>query len=133
MSKASQNAHREAKKHIPTNEERILNMIKLLTDHGATKKELEGALSMKHQTVTARLSSLLDAGKIYMKDSDDLKERCSTWYATPSHLVDEYAEKQQRAKFAKWCERGVKNGYICKNQAGFIAMNYNEKQLTAEL
>jgi len=124
---AQLDAFEEAKKNAPTNEAQIMNVIKGLTHYGATKKELEIALSMKHQTVTSRLSSLRDQGRIYLKPSDKPKDGCTIWYATPEPFIEEYARIQADEKFTKWLIRGQKFHGLSGELAGQIATEYNQR------
>jgi hypothetical protein len=123
---ASLNAYAEAKTTAKTKEDIIFNLIQGLTRHGATKKELEIALSMRHQTVTGRLSSLRDQGRIFMKEEIPLKDGCTVWFATPAHLVQETAAKYHEQKFLKWIAQGKKNFGLSQENAGLIALEFNQ-------
>lgn len=106
---AKLNAFYEVKKHSGSNEQRILEMIRKLTTFGATKKELEAALGMKHQSVTSKLSSLQDQGKIYFNPNDKPKDGCTTWYATPITEIEGKAKEHHAIKFERWVKVGRKN------------------------
>jgi len=86
-----------------TIEEMILFTITSLQTTGATKKELELILQLKHQTLTGRMSSLQKNGFIYHKD--EIKDGCTIFYATPFHFVEEYRKKQYFWTYQKLLNR----------------------------
>jgi len=134
MSTSAQlDAFEQAKKNAPTHEAQILNVIRGLTHYGATKRELEHALSLKHQTTTARLSSLRDKGEIYLKETDEPKDGCTIWYATPEHLIKQKAKEQADAKFQIWLKRGVDKYNLSTELVGQIATEYNERNFDISL
>ena len=124
---ASKQAHEEAKKHAPSNETRILNLIQGLKHHGATKKEIELSLGMKHQTVTSRMSSLRDQGKIYLLVTDKPKDGCTIWYATPERFIEQRAKERRHAKYVKWLKTGADKYGITSNTINKINLDYNQQ------
>lgn len=87
--------------------EMILFTITDLQDIGATKKELEGILKLKHQTLTGQMSELQKEGKIYHRN--EVKDGCTVFYATPFYKIEEYKLKEFQKTYERLLNRMKKD------------------------
>lgn len=124
---ASLQAFKNQKNTSENNETRILNFIKGMKEHGVTKKEMELVLNIKHQSLTSKLSSLRDQGKIYINEEEEPKDGCSNWYATPPHLIDQKAKERKHEKYVKWLKQGSEHFGISSSTINRINLDYRER------
>lgn len=76
MSAEKKNAYKEQLPKIPPMRERILDMLRLSGEMGASVSEISNHLHIKQSTVTGRLDELMDMGVVHSKEF----ERTSTRY-----------------------------------------------------
>lgn len=66
MSETRRDAYRAISPHAPNMREQVFAFIQ--ESGGATCDEVEVALGMRHQTASARLNELANAGRVYASD-----------------------------------------------------------------
>ena len=116
MSKFSLQAYIDIQPHIKPSDERILT---LLSEGGATLREVSESLSMPLQTASARLSELHDSGLIHQLDD-------AKYLLTPFIKIDSVKYKRDRKRFDKWKKLGDERGYFSMAQADLMDEYYNK-------
>ena len=116
MSKFSLQAYIDIQPHIKPSDERILT---LLSEGGATLREVSESLSMPLQTASARLSELHDSGLIHQLDD-------AKYLLTPFIKIDSVKYKRDRKRFDKWKKLGEDRGYFSMAQADLMDEYYNK-------
>lgn len=90
--------------------------------NGATKEELINALNIRHQTITSRLSSLQDKGKLIHTDSE--RNGCTVFFMAPENRWNYYSAKRKFKKFQEFLNRGVKEFGMDSENVGPLLKNY---------
>ena len=116
MSKFSLQAYIDIQPHIKPSDERILT---LLSEGGATLREVSESLSMPLQTASARLSELHDSGLIHQLDD-------AKYLLTPFIKIDSIKYKRDRKRFDKWKKLGEDRGYFSMAQADLMDEYYDK-------
>ena len=116
MSKFSLQAYIDIQPHIKPSDERILT---LLSEGGATLREVSESLSMPLQTASARLSELHDSGLIHQLDD-------AKYLLTPFIKIDSVKYKRDRKRFDKWKKLGEDRGYFSMAQADLMDEYYDK-------
>jgi DNA-binding transcriptional ArsR family regulator len=116
MSKFSLQAYIDIQPHIKPSDERILT---LLSEGGATLREVSESLSMPLQTASARLSELHDSGLIHQLDD-------AKYLLTPFIKIDSIKYKRDRKRFDKWKKLGDERGYFSMAQADLMDEYYDK-------
>tara|TARA_R110002167_G_scaffold91793_1_gene246853 strand:- start:146 stop:520 length:375 start_codon:yes stop_codon:yes gene_type:complete len=116
MSKFSLQAYIDIQPHIKPSDERILT---LLSEGGATLREVSENLSMPLQTASARLSELHDSGLIHQLDD-------AKYLLTPFIKIDSVKYKRDRKRFDKWKKLGEDRGYFSMAQADLMDEYYDK-------
>ena len=116
MSKFSLQAYIDIQPYIKPSDERILT---LLSEGGATLREVSENLSMPLQTASARLSELHDSGLIHQLDD-------AKYLLTPFIKIDSVKYKRDRKRFDKWKKLGEDRGYFSMAQADLMDEYYNK-------
>ena len=116
MSKFSLQAYIDIQPHIKPSDERILT---LLSEGGATLREVSESLSMPLQTASARLSELHDSGLIHQLDD-------AKYLLTPFIKIDSVKYKRDRKRFDKWKKLGDDRGYFSMAQADLMDEYYDK-------
>ena len=116
MSKFSLQAYIDIQPYIKPSDERILT---LLSEGGATLREVSESLSMPLQTASARLSELHDSGLIHQLDD-------AKYLLTPFIKIDSVKYKRDRKRFDKWKKLGDERGYFSMAQADLMDEYYNK-------
>ena len=116
MSKFSLQAYIDIQPHIKPSDERILT---LLSEGGATLREVSESLSMPLQTASARLSELHDSGLIHQLDD-------AKYLLTPFIKIDSVKYKRDRKRFDKWKKLGEDRGYFSMAQAELMDEYYDK-------
>ena len=116
MSKFSIQAYIDIQPRIKPSEERILT---LLSEGGATLREVSENLSMPLQTASARLSELHDSGLIHQLDD-------AKYLLTPFIKIDSVKYKRDRKRFDKWKKLGDERGYFSMAQADLMDEYYDK-------
>ena len=116
MSKFSLQAYIDIQPHIKPSDERILT---LLSEGGATLREVSESLSMPLQTASARLSELHDSGLIHQLDD-------AKYLLTPFIKIDSVKYKRDRKRFDKWKKLGDERGYFSMAQADLMDEYYDK-------
>lgn len=92
-----QNGNLKSKKHI---------VYSFLKDNGRkTLEQMRRTIPMSHQTLTARLSDLMDEGLVWQDDSNQ-------FFVTEESYWHYYAAKREKERYQKWLKVGKKNGWI---------------------
>ncbi len=118
MSKFSIQAYIEIQPSIKPSEERILT---LLSERGATLKDVSQSLSMPLQTASARLSELHDSGLITQG------ELRGTYYLTPLNNIRAVKYKRDRQRYDKWKKLGEANNYFGKEYSNAMDLFYENQ------
>mgnify|MGYP003667164420 FL=1 len=116
MSIFSLQAYIDIQPNIKPSEERILT---LLSEGGATLREVSENLSMPLQTASARLSELHDSGLIHQLDD-------AKYLLTPFIKINSVKYKRDRKRFDKWKKLGEDRGYFSMAQADLMDEYYDK-------
>lgn len=125
MLKRKGRAYKAGKQKRKTQEERVLELIQLYTENdpqkGISTDRLVSKTKLKIHSLSARLSELEQDGKIYQKARHNLEGVTYTvWSATPPELVELRRAENWNKRLALWIGKGLKNGFISKNELRFI-------------
>ena len=118
MSKFSIQAYIDIQPRIKPSEERILT---LLSEGGATLRDVSERLSIPLQTASARLSELHDSGMIHQSEHNTAK-----YHLTPLENIASVKYKRDRKRFDKWKKLGEDRGFFGMAQADLLDEYYDK-------
>ena len=118
MSKFSIQAYIDIQPRIKPSEARILT---LLSEGGATLRNVSERLSIPLQTASARLSELHDSGMIHQSEHNTAK-----YHLTPLENIASVKYKRDRKRFDKWKKLGEDRGFFGMAQADLLDEYYDK-------
>jgi DNA-binding transcriptional regulator GbsR (MarR family) len=82
-----------------------VRVYRVLKIHGhSTLDHLRRTMGMSHQTLTARLSELMDMGVVWQSEKNE-------FYLTKKDMWTFYSDLRTQQRFQKWLKAGEKEGF----------------------
>jgi DNA-binding HxlR family transcriptional regulator len=82
-----------------------VRVYRVLKSHGpSTLDHLRRVMGMSHQTLTARLSDLMDMGIVW-------QDQLNQFYLTPKSSWGYYSSERREERYQRWLKAGEKEGF----------------------
>ena len=117
---------------LKSTSDKVLNTVRKL--RRCTKVEIMKANGMSHQTVTARLSELMDSGLIKVANTRKGSRSFLSIFSpeTNKEQVAVNASIRERARFEKWLKKGEEFKHLI-NEQGNLGKVQNENDFIADV